>query len=180
MDLKYAEEALEKGALRLSLASTYQTMKNDCARCDDELNKNLKLLNTKVFNTSQQKSFGKIDNAKINSSSRDYYVLCTSTKFYPYLFSDFKADACLNIFNVESFLSRLYIEADRSFPGAVSLGQKITYGGLSKFGATFEKNNQYLFQHEWRFVIRPTEEATQKHIYISIGNMEDIANIIKN
>jgi hypothetical protein len=180
---KWLERSLYTGVFRINSASYIKTLEGDVARHDDEMRLELSIpKNTaKITCLESGKTIIPTSDVKIvNEITSDYYILCLSSKKESYLFEDFKgSDACLIIHNPNEFGERIFKSAKKALPNWAGIDANVTYGRSSQFGPTFSKPLKHIFQFEWRFSWIPFEkENNLECIFIEVGNMKDIAEIV--
>jgi hypothetical protein len=181
---KWLEDSLCNGIFRLNSASYIKTLEGDVARHDDEMRLELTIPKdtVKITHLKTGNPIIPISDVKIvDEITTDYYMLCLSSKKASYLFEDFKgSNACLIIHNPIEFSKRIFKSAKKALPYWVGVDAQVTYGGSSQFGPTFSKPLKQFFQFEWRFSWVPLiqKENNLDCMFIEIGNIEDIAQIV--
>ena len=190
-EVEHMKALLERGTLRVQSASYYATPDHNGAVRDDELSLPLSLSLTredivKVVRNPQDVPPGQIDQRlDITYKSRtDYWLYCVTTSASPRLFVDFAADACVIIKDPERFQRLLTLQSAAHFAGTGHRHGKVIYiDPLLPPGAMLDvpmsKHFRYTYQHEYRFVWRPTTRAGQlSHVDLELGSLKDIAELV--
>lgn len=117
-------------------------------------------------------------------SPADYWIYCVTESVEPRLFVDFEADACVIIRDRYQFADRLCGFAWAALGSVRHQAESVEYidpllpKTLNVF-LPFAKHFGYSYQSEYRFCWFPMNPASQlQYVDLSIGNLEDIADLI--
>jgi hypothetical protein len=117
-------------------------------------------------------------------SPADYWIYCVTESVGPRLFVDFEADACLIVRDRCQFADRLCGFASAALGSVRHQAGSVEYidpllPTTSKIFLPFAKHFGYSYQSEYRFCWFPMNPLPQlQHVDLSIGNLEDIADLI--
>lgn len=187
---KYMEQLFHEGRLRIQPASHFTCKDLNGAVRDDERRLPLSFAlardDIKRIVLNPQDVPEVIPDQRVDvvfQSPADYWMYCLTESVEPRLFVDFEADACVIFRDREQF-------ADRMRRAAQILGKARRQGGpveyvdplLPKRAEIFlpmAKHFGYAYQAEYRFCWFPEHPIPElKHADLSLGSLEDIANLI--
>jgi hypothetical protein len=167
------EEFLREGRVRFSPASGYKDTTAPAAVGDDELE----------MAWYDEKLIAHVD---------DYYCLCLSSEYDYRLFTDFHADSCVAIRHPDEFIQRLgkaveeYNKRGPDNPIAVLRGAPIFYidpfnvaAPTTAMEVQFTKHFRFAYQTEYRYVLSPSKNIPLEPIFLTLGPIADIADIVK-
>lgn len=186
---EYVEEMLEEGRFRFTPASTYDDTSMVPARKDDEIIRPHWRPGSEVTMTHVKsgQEIEPIGNVEIqNGMSTDYWVCSFSKSFRLRYFSDFEADSCIVIHDIEEFFRRLErtMEYTRKHNRTVPIGDDIVYyDPFSKppeESPAFWKMDLYAYQDEFRLLSVPMNETEklEEPFFFEMGSLKDIANMV--
>jgi len=182
---KYLEDALHKGNILIRPALEFRTMENDNARQDDELKKSTFMSGayTRVLTMSGQR-IPVIGNLTRSVSTQNYYAYCISSEFDHGLYSDFEADACLEIHDVASFAQRISTAAEIVLPDWEFEHLSVQYFDPYEIcknehvDPILSKDFRFAYQKEYRFFwFSRGKFSTTGNQLLKLGNLADIAKI---
>lgn len=192
-EIDHITDAFKKGRFLIRPASQFDALKEDSARNDDETSKYSYMAgNSTKITTQDGVKIPVIGDIKRTNSMPDYYMLCVSSDWDDKMFSDFKADACLVIKDVDLFSHKLEKASLELFPKWFYHHNPIDYFDPyekvknERIDAGMSKDFKFAYQREYRFIWAPPPEENPDEIkFLEIGNLEDIsviytANEIKN
>jgi hypothetical protein len=183
---KYMKPLIEKGEIRIGAASQYKDGLTSDPRTDDELNKHSFIpSNSCIITTESGEQISIIGDVQRSISCENYFVLCFARGYHPDLFTDFSADCCVIIHNVEEFAKRI----DSAFRN--KLGEDWIFGYLpieyfdpyeldrnALFNTVMSKDFSYAYQMEYRFAwISQQKMPANGYHYLELGSVEDIASL---
>jgi hypothetical protein len=188
---KYMEDLFHKGCLRIQPASYYTRKDLNGAVRDDErrlplsfalARDDIKKIVMNPQDVPEVTPDQRVD--VVFESPADYWMYCLTASVEPRLFVDFEADACVIIRDREQFAERLRRAAE-ILGGANCQVGPVEYVDplLPKRAEIFlpmAKHFGYAYQAEYRFCwfqVNPVPEL--KHVDLSIGSLEDVADLIK-
>jgi hypothetical protein len=178
--------ALRQGRFRIGNAAYYNDLAGDAARQDDELRRAFEREpSSLVIRTQDGTVLQPRGNVRfVSSRASDYYVFCLSMDYTRAVAEQFNgSEACLRINNPEVFAERLHAGVEAQLPHFTGLDAPVSYGTRSVHGVCFTKANGYTVQSEYRFAWTNTDDArnrlTLDPIFIGIGSIEDIAEIVE-
>lgn len=198
---QYVEEALYDGKFLIKSAIDYIRSELDSARQDNELihTETRDSANTTITILKSGKQIKPIGDIKIQKLFQvDSYILCFSYVYDERFYTEFPGtDSCLVIRNTEEFSKRIHTWFSQHFPNFIGIDSRVSYGRKENhLGPLFSKSKQFIFQREYRFAWHPLKsndlidinaiassdenylrKIANKPITISIGNLEDIAEI---
>lgn len=180
---KWIEASLYEGSFKINSASLIKSLESDRGRQDEEtkIEYEIPKNKTKIVNITKNSVIQPMSDVHFKSElSTDYYLLSLATAQKSYLFEEFKgSNACLIIHDTEEFSNRLLRTCQNIWPDWADFDTHIIYGSESLFGPSFSKPIEYIQQHEWRYSwIPPNGQSNLPHVIISIGNIEDIAEMV--
>jgi len=118
-------------------------------------------------------------------SPGDYWMYCVTQSVEPRLFVDFEADACVIVRDRPAFASRLHTVVSAALAGATHQARSIEYVDpllpkTTRIFLPFAKHFGYSYQSEHRFCWFPVNPVPKlQHVDLSIGGLEDIAELVK-
>lgn len=157
---------LKNYSVKVSLASSFNDPSLNTAQMDNEM----KAIFTPHPNEVELR---RLDGRKIEGVlginlelqiTRDYYIYCSSLKFDNRLFSDFKADACLFIYDSQQFSEDLFkymctqINIEDHAYKPVTYLDPIRPDMGEKPQVEFHKHIKFLYQNEYRHVFIPKKD----------------------
>jgi hypothetical protein len=177
---------VEKGEIRISHASSYKDGPVSDPRTDDELkiHRYLPGHHTKVA-TKEGKEIPIIgDLHETYSIPMDYYTLCMSTDFEPYIFEEFDYDSCVIIKNPDQFAIRLEASTKSLLPNWYFHHNPVEYFDPYEpyknqcLDPAMCKDFSFAYQMEYRAIWHPPDnESAKDYINVRIGSLEDICEI---
>lgn len=189
--VEHMQSLFERGALRVQSASYYATLDHNGAVRDDELSLPLSLSLTreeiiKIVLNPQDVPEGPIDQRLdiTYKSGTDYWLYCVTTALEPRLFVDFDADSCVIIKDIYRFQSLLTLQSASHFPNTGHGHRKALYidpllPSTAVIDVPMSKHFRYAYQHEYRFVWRPTSpKGNLPRIDLELGSLKDIAELV--
>jgi hypothetical protein len=117
-------------------------------------------------------------------SPRDYWIYCVTESVEPRLFVDFEADACVIIRDRQQFAERLHSATSMALGHAKHQSSAVEYidpllPKTAQIFLPFAKHFGYSYQAEYRFGWFPISPVAElRHVDVSIGNLEDIADLV--
>jgi hypothetical protein len=117
--------------------------------------------------------------------SRDFYVWCCSAAYDARIFGDFeKYDAALIIRDQQAFSDRLASAMRSKLPGITMQAGRVSYYDPHDIDRAllqpiFSKNFRYLYQNEHRFAWEVDAGLHEKNLFIEIGPLHDICEILE-
>jgi hypothetical protein len=189
---EYLEDFLQ-GKLSFAIASSYDDVKLTVAQRDNERSRKFKPDLKKHLFAINGSPIDALKEVEINLTARDadrkpldYYLMSFTSVYDTRLFSEFQADACIEVINEVEFSNRLdkslKIKDWKGLLGAVKYFDPQKLGTIStNEDVLFSKSNQYEWQHEFRASIFPfcREELKDQRIIIDVGDISDIARFMK-
>lgn len=184
-DKKYLEDALHNGSILIRPALEFKAMENDNARQDDELKKSTFMPGsyTQVLTMSGQR-IPIIGNLTKSVSIGNYYAYCISSEYDTELYSDFEADACLEIYDVDAFAHRLSSAAAIVLPDCEFEHLPVQYFDPYEIcknehvDPILSKDFRFAYQKEYRFFwFSRGKFSTTGNQVLKLGNLADIAKI---
>jgi len=118
------------------------------------------------------------------SAISDYYVLCVSMRYSLRMYADFKADSCLIIYDAKEFGRRLICKIKDVLPEWIIGSLPVKYVDPDDpkdgpFHIPQVKHMKYAYQMEERVIAHPKKpQASFDELYVTIGSIEDIAEVI--
>jgi hypothetical protein len=187
---QHLRELLNHGRLRIQPASNYNDPSLNHAIRDDELSISRVLLKSEsqmevVHSKSGFK--GPIeplgDITVSTRSTTNYFASCFAAQFASRLYDDFEADACLYIRSRAQFKQRLWKATLSRLCGWNFRGGRVGYIDPHRAGpyvdVFFNKAQKYWYQHEFRFVWIPPQDAAELDpIFVELGPLIDIAELL--
>ncbi len=177
-------DAYETGKIRLGPAASYADPSLNLARKDDELATHIDI-DTSVFRVLNHNAHKVGPRVQIKGSlNSNYYIFCMSSCLRARLFLDFDYEACLIIKNPNEFKNRLFHVMSRTFPRFSLKAKRVKYYDPLWVAPTevrpiFWKHFRYAYQEEVRFSAIPPEPVSALDpVFISLGSLKDIANIV--
>jgi len=200
-ELKYLEDAYEKGVFLIRSALEYIKKEYDEARRDNEL------IHSKT-SSSQTVTIIQANNKPITPTSNvifntilpvGCYILCFSYDYDLDLYEKFtNSDSCLIINDTVAFTERLHTAFSEQVPGYSGIDARVSYSNhMSCHGPLFSKPRDFIYQREYRFAWIPTHpkqkinllhiinedietlrEVIPDPLKINLGSLEDISNIV--
>jgi hypothetical protein len=169
-------EFVHRGRIRLSPASLYKDAAAISAVRDDELT--LRWVDKKV--------------GEQIAEVEDYYVLCMASQYDYRLFSDFQADSCVAINDPTELSLRLraavahHNERNPAYRIRALYDSPIIYFDPFALAAPetagevhFCKHFRFAYQTEFRFVLTPAKSHDLQPLFIELGSLRDIAEMVK-
>ncbi|HYS86211.1 MAG TPA: hypothetical protein VEN78_14595 [Bradyrhizobium sp.] len=183
--------ALERGALRLTPASSYNDPSLNAAVRDDELSFETitppAMFTLEVLDPTGGRPIPVRPASPLrvrHTLSTNYYVFCLSTAADHRLFGDFEADACLVLRSPREFLTRLVNAAKAGLPGWRSGGGPVEYLDplATRNGALhipLVKHFRYTYQWEYRVYWLPdAPQAKINPVFVELGALDDIGELV--
>lgn len=182
---KYMQPIVEQGSVRITPASYYRIIEDDCGRADDELSK-------RSFWPGEYSKITTMDGKEIpikgdvqrTVSAPDFYILCMTCDWNPALFDDFKADLCVVIHDPEIFATKIEIAAriqlsDWYFHHCpVHYFDPFERSRHEVFDAGMCKNFCFAYQREYRFLwIHTGGKEAAGFKFLELGPLGDIAEL---
>ena len=197
---RFLRPALERGAFRISPASSYDEPSMNLARRDMELERRLVDTATDFGAAIRQRAEDMTPEERALytrsvESRSDYYIFCLAHGWQVRLFDDFDADACLVITNPERFAAALRVAAADLLPEWHFSCQTVRYIDpvqnlrfvtprvQARFAPFFCKDFSYSYQREVRAAWLPPEpnllRAELDHIFVELGNLTEYCELIE-
>jgi hypothetical protein len=184
--------ALERGALRVSPASTYLDSSLNVAIRDNELSAGFEYVVALLPPVEPPPPGISLQlplprSARIAARRRmptNYYVFCASRVLEPRLLLDFDADCCLVVHDVGEFARRLQVAMSRALPSwSAKTGDVSYYDPLQVMPAEvrlpYSKHFRYAYQREFRIAWLPAEIHDRLDpIDVELGGLRDIAELV--
>ena len=176
---------LHEGKIRVSPASTFVSLDGDGARKDEECCKTVVMPGgqTKVT-TMDGRDIPIIGDLRRSTLRDDYYMLCMASDWHPQLFSDFGADACVVIKDVDEFASRLDSSFELVRPGWQFYYFPVHYFDPHErlknepFDAIACKDFEFAYQREYRFFwVNKAVRDDLPYQTLQLGTIDDIAEL---
>jgi hypothetical protein len=182
---QYMQAMVERGSIRISPASFYQTLELDSARADDERVKHSFLPGEYTRVTTQDgRGIPLLSDVRRTVSDPDYYFLCLSCDWDPALFDEFDADACVIIRNPKVFSERLALAARPQLNGWYFHHNPVEYfdpyemGRHQYFDAAMCKDFRFAYQREYRFLwMHMDGQEASGFRFLELGSLNDIAEL---
>lgn len=181
--------AYERGALKVSLASSYNDPSLSPAQRDDELTHLSRTPNKQALFTLRGLDGGvvpcKPSEYFEGIRSSDFYVWCCSAAYDARIFRDFKNyDAALVIRDQQAFAERLERAMSAEIGGIRMQSGRVGYYDPYNIDPAlirpvFMKNFQYLYQNEQRFAWEVSTSQRDRDLFIEIGPLSDICEILE-
>jgi hypothetical protein len=117
-------------------------------------------------------------------SPGDYWTYCVTESIEPRLFVDFEADACVIIRDRRLFSERLRNVTSMALEHSMHQSKVVDYVDpllpkSAQIFLPFAKHFGYSYQAEYRFGWFPFSPVAElRHVDVSIGNLEDIADLV--
>lgn len=186
---EHIEDALLYGRFRLSPAAAYNDNSLNAAQIDDELRHHSVTPNEQLkFTVYGSATLGE-PAAPIQMQPlqlfrymllNNFYVLCCSRRFDPRMFHDFEADAAIIIRDEHAFLQRMACAMTSATPNFADVGyydpHTVSRGDLVP---GFSKHFRYAYQNEFRLLWTPGGADKLEPMFVEIGDMRDIAEVIR-
>lgn len=188
-EMKFMQDLMSKGTIRLNPASAFNEGSLDAARRDEETRKSTFRDGRKMIVTSGEGDrIPVLGEMAFSTTMPNYYLSCWATEHDPRLFREFPsndgkpANACINVWEVGEFARRLGRAAgmsDAQFhhmpveyfdPYRLEPGQKVSAG--------ISKEIFYAYQREYRFIWLMNQQKPLQPWFIHAGPMEDIATLL--
>lgn len=189
--LKFLKPLYELGELTIFPAARYSDASLLRSQHDNELARTVLADGTKarIEHTDRagvRHEMNAIGSIKYQMASRtNYYVWFTTTVYDARLYDDFDADACLIIHDAERFIGRLFRAVSAALPRWVGAEKLVRYfDPLRAHGevlASFEKDFDYAYQREFRFVWNPPAPDTERDLpplSITLGPLTDVCSLV--
>lgn len=180
-------EHFEKFSFKVSLASSFADPSLNTAQMDDEMRAIYHPHPGDIKITAQdgRKLEGVTGIELIRQAREDYYIFCSSTSFDVRLFGDFKADACLFIYDSKDF-SDLLLEMMSSAIQITDHGYRpVTYVDPIRPDkgepppVEFHKHMKYTYQNEFRHVFIPKGNSNNpEDLFLSLPESEVYTEIV--
>lgn len=190
----HIQDALKRGAIRISPASIYDDSSFNPAIKDKELELSIQMHPSTVDLTITDKktmkptSINPIGNIKITQKSlTNYYVYCMTSTLVPRLFLDFEKDeydTCLIITKPKFFLNSLLGAFAKILPDWKGVGISVSYVDPlntkeSDLNVFYGKHFRYAYQKEYRIIWLPPNSAKKiDHIDIELGSLQQYCELI--
>lgn len=184
----YFEQTFKFGKIRIKPASDYNDFNLIESVRDDELSQTLILpKDTKLrkqMSSGEFKELNGIQSISVtNKYPTDFYIYCMSTTFQPRLFEDFKADACILIYDIPIFLNKFRDYLKIYYSDWLIESNNVRY--FDPFFPTkllsipFNKHFSYWYQSEFRIAFKPRIPVQKLEIiYPEIGSLENCCELI--
>lgn len=187
-ELEYNLDFLVNGNIRFSAAGKYKDDENE-ARCDNEMEKSFIYsgLGSKII-TMDGKEIPCLGEGKTSFPAYDYYMACFSIQYNPVFYKEMSNyDSCVVIHDVPEFCRRIQgaFKNQYSLSEINILASNVGYydkfskidGLKKKLVPYFEKDISYAWEEEFRFIAFP-DNFSEPYLYLSIGSLKDIAEIL--
>jgi hypothetical protein len=182
---QYMQAMVERGSIRISPTSFYQTLELDGVRANDERAKHCfwPREHTPV-STQDGRGIRLLSDVRRTVSGPDYYLLCLSCDWDPALFGEFDADACVIIRNPEVFAERLAHAAQPQLSGWYFHHNPAEYFDPYEmdrhqyFDAAICKDLRFAYQREYRFLwIHMDGQEASEFRFLELGSLKNIAEL---
>jgi hypothetical protein len=187
----YMERLLYDGCLRIQSASYFKQKDLNGAVRDDERRLPLSFALSRedikkiVLNPQDVPELVPDQRADVViHSPADYWMYCLTESVGPRLFVDFDADACVIIRDRQQFTDRLYSVISTALGSVTYQARQVEYVDplmpkTMDIFLPFAKHFGYSYQSEYRFCWFPVIPVPNlRYMDLSIGNIEDIADLI--
>ena len=185
--------AFERGAIKVTLASSYNDPSLNPAQRDDELNHLSRTPNKQALfalrgldQNGREVDFPHTPLEYFEGiSSRDFYVWCCSAAYDARVFGDFKDyDSALVIRDQQAFTERLERTMKAKIGGVQMQSGRVEYYDPYDVDPAwlrpiFVKNFQYLYQNEHRFAWEVGTGQNDKDLFIELGPLSDICEVLE-
>jgi hypothetical protein len=185
---EYLAHFITEGELYFTPAAKFDNEALPKAVRDSELRMDWKLgkATTSIHNPKENKGeiipVGDISVSK--EVPHNYWINCFSARHELRMYSDFKADQCIEITNTSAFISRVQGAFSKNFKD-----RGLAFGGVhyldpyldngDNLSILFTKPLRYFYQGEIRLVVVPKDDVRDLEPFkLNIGNLEDIASFI--
>lgn len=185
-DSQFMKPFVKSGEIRISPASVYNDGPISDPRTDDELkiHRYLPGHHTRVT-TKEGKEIPIIgDLHETYSIPMNYYTLCMSTDFEPYIFEEFGYDSCVIIKDPDQFAMRLVASTKSLLPNWYFHHNPVEYFDPYEpyknqcLDPVICKDFRFAYQIEYRFIWHPQDHgAAKERIVVRIGSLEDICEL---
>lgn len=190
---EHIRPAFERGLLKVTLASSYNDPSLNPAQRDDELHHLSRTPNKQMLFTLR----GLDENGQEvdiphqpleyfeGISSSDFCVWCCSAAYDARVFSDFKDyNAALIIRDQQAFSYRLENAMKAKLANISMQAGRVQYYDPYDIDPTllrpiFVKNFQYMYQNEQRFAWEVSAGQNDKDLFIEIGPLSDICDVLE-
>ena len=183
---QHVEDALNRGRIRVSPASSYSDPSLNAAIKDEELVSEI------IFDPGQFSAYyadqGDIPVSRprklIRKMDTDYYVYCTASELSTRLLLDFKKGAALVIRNPDEFLKRLDSAMEQRLSNWGSAVEYVQYYDplqvtSQEIGVLMWKHFRFAYQKEVRVAWLPQEPVKKlEPIFVELGPLSDIVEIL--
>lgn len=187
---KFLKPMYEAGKIRISPAGVYDDASLNKAIKDDELNLDFEIHPEKLKSypeTPKTHGVAGYGNVEFNvKSETNFYIYCVASTLKYRLFSDFKANACVIIYNPKLFIQKLneavFNKLGKNSEQWQGYSRPIQYVDplyppSLKMELFFAKHFRYWYQQEYRVAWIPAEPMIALDAMdIEIGNMSQYAN----
>jgi hypothetical protein len=183
---QFLEETIRTGRLRIAPASAYNDPSLNSAIRDDELQFEISYDPFVPFNPLPPGTMllppGRVPFRQEMPSN--FFVHCLTSSFSRRLLHDFDGDACLLIRSPDVYLSRLVEAMREAYPEWHCRWDHVRYVhplqvNPSEVLLPFTKHFRFAYQKEFRVVwTPPSGKAPLEQVFISLGSLEDIAELV--
>ncbi|POB89784.1 hypothetical protein CRN53_17690 [Vibrio vulnificus] len=178
-------EYLERRSFKVSLASSFNDALLNKARKDNELSLTVFSNPANLMIKDQAgREIKPISPVLMNYDSNDYYIFCSSYVFDIRLFSDFDADSCLFIYDLESFHNDMLQSMSKhinikSFGfGPVSYIDPVLDAEVGELCVCSSKDIKYIYQKEFRHVFFGDERNyLPENIYLDMPQTKSYTEV---
>lgn len=186
---KFMETFVNKGEIRISLASVYKDGAKLDPKTDDELNKHRYIPKHHAWiKTKEGKQIPIISDVHETCSTKNYYNLSMSTDYEPQMFKEFCYDSCVIIKDPDQFIVRLKNSTKQLLPNWYFSHNPIEYFDPYEpymnqhIDTIMYKDFLFSYQMEYRIFWHPQQDnasVKEKYIVVQIGSLEDICELYK-
>lgn len=185
-DSRFMKLFVKSGEIRISPASVYNDGQVSDPRTDDELKIHRYFAghHTRVTNKEGKEIPIIGDLHETYSIPMNYYTLCMSTDFEPYIFKEFVYDSCVIIKDPDQFATRLEASTKIHLPNWYFHHNPVEYFDPYEpyrnqcLDPVMCKDFRFAYQMEYRFIWHPQDQGSAKdYIVVCIGSLEDICEL---
>jgi hypothetical protein len=185
---QHLESMLERGAIRIAPASSYDDPSLDPARSASELVAEIDVGSFALgsvggLRPSQARRSGL--RRRVRLEMQDYYVFCGSTLITRRLLRDFEADCCIAVFDREEFERRLQRVVEVQLPDWRFISEPVEYYDPLQvteieMKPVVSKHFKYAYQKEHRMAWIPRGPIPSlEPIDVEVGGLSDVAELVE-
>jgi len=185
---KHLSQMMAAGKIRVNPASFYDDPSLNLAIRDKELEqltyfpKGTKL-KRQMDSGNYEEIKGILNISYTVKAPTDFYVYCLTKSYQHRLFDDFKADACLLIYDVGKFFRRFLDHLKKVYSDWLLASGEVRYYDplfpTSPPNIPFNKHYRFGYQSEFRIVFKPKNPVEKlEPIYPDISRLDDCCELI--